>query len=108
MNQNLIDFLFKDLKHFVVQNPLIVNLIMEIDIGKKKHLSKMLKGAPDILDLELRLKLNRLRDDKIFNPDRNNNNNNNNNNLPPPLPSFSTKFWTKLIAATSTITDKFF
>ena len=106
MNQNLIDFLFKELKHFDVQNPLIGNLIMEIDIGKKKHLSKMLKGAPDILDLELRLKLNRLRDDEIFNPDRNNNNNN--NNLPPPLPSFSTKFCTKLIAATSTITDKFF
>ena len=34
-NQNPIELLFKDLKHFDAQNPVIVNLIKEIDVGKK-------------------------------------------------------------------------
>ena len=84
-NQNPKEFLFKDLKHFDTQDPVIGNLIKQIDIGKKKDLSKILKGTPDIIDLELRSRLNKLRDDETFNPDGNNNN----NNLPsPPAPSF--------------------
>ena len=92
--------MFEDLKYFDAQNPVIGNLIKKTDIGKKKDLSKTLKGALGIIDLELRLRLNRLRDDETFNPDSNNNNNNNNNNsdnnnnndnnhnlLPPPPPS---------------------
>ena len=39
-NQNPIEFLFKNLKHFDAQNSVISNLIKEIDIGKKKDLSK--------------------------------------------------------------------
>ena len=76
---------------------MIGNLIKEINVGKKKDLSKTLEGAPDIIDLELRSRLNRHLDDKTFNPDGSNNinnnnniNNHNNNNLPPPPPpSFS-------------------
>ena len=90
--QNSIEFLFKDLKHFDAQNPVIGNLIKEIDIGKKKDLSKILKGALDIIDIELRSRLNRYRDDETFNPDGNNINNN--NNLPPPPPP---KFFHKIL-----------
>ena len=88
----IIEFLFKDLKRFDEQNPVIGNLIKEIDIPEKKDLSKILKGAPDIIGLKLRSRLNRLRDDETFNPDGNNNNN---NNLlpPPPPPSFPPNFW---------------
>ena len=88
-NQNPIEFLFKHLKHFDAQNPVIGNLIKEIEIGKKKDLSKILKDAPNIIDLELRSRLNILRDDETFNPDGNNNNN---NNLPPPPPFFPPYF----------------
>ena len=56
-NESPIEFLFKNLKHFDAQNPVIGNLIKEIDIGKKKDLSKILKGAPGIIDLELMLRL---------------------------------------------------
>ena len=39
-NQNPMEFLFKNLKHFDAQNSVIGNLIKEIDIVKKKDLSK--------------------------------------------------------------------
>ena len=76
-----------------MQNLAIGNLIKEINIGKKKDLRKILKDAPDIIDLELSSRLNRLRNDETFNLDGNNNNNKNNDNnnnslLPPPSPSF--------------------
>ena len=61
-NQNPIEFWCKDLKHFHAQNPVIGNFIKEVDIGQKKDKSKILKGAPDIIDL--RSRLNRLRDDE--------------------------------------------
>ena len=68
------------------------------DVGRKKDLSKFLDKAPDIRDLGLRSRLNKLRDGKeFFNREgwgggwENNNNNNNNNDgniflLPPPSP----------------------
>ena len=87
---------------------MIGNLIKEINIGKKKVLSKILKSALDIIDLDLRLKLNKLRVDKTFNPDGNNNYNRNNHHLLSPSPFFPPNFLTRLIAATSTITKKFF
>ena len=65
---------------------MIGNLIKEIDVGKKEDLSKVLKGASDIIDLELRSRLNKLRDNETFNLDGSNNNN---NLLPlPPQPFF--------------------
>ena len=81
-NQNSIKLLFKDVKHFDAQNPLTGSLIREVDIGKKKGLSKFFDKAPDIRDLSLG-RLNKLRDgEEFFNrgDDNNNNNNNNNNN----------------------------
>ena len=53
-NQNPSELLFKDLKHFDTQNPVIGNLIREFDIGKKKALSKFLSQTPVVKDLELR------------------------------------------------------
>lgn len=75
-NQNPFESLFKDLEHFDKQNPVIENLIREIDIGKKKDLSKFLSKAPDFRDLEMQSSPNKLRS-------KNNNNNNNNNGFPP-------------------------
>ena len=83
------ELLFKDVKHFDTQNPVNGSLIGEIDIGRKKDLSKFLDKATDIRNLELRSRLNKLRDGReFFNRGDNNNNNNNNNGgnvfLPPP------------------------
>ena len=35
-NQNPIELLLKDVKHFDAQNPVIGSLIREVDIGKKR------------------------------------------------------------------------
>ena len=44
-------------------------------------MSKFLEKAPDIRDLEIRRRLNKLREnDELFNRGNDNNNNNNNNN----------------------------
>ena len=80
-NQNSFELLFKDLEHFDTKNPVIENLIREIDIGKKKDLSKFLSKAPDFRDLEMQSRPNKLRSkNDFFNKVDNNNNNNNNNN----------------------------
>ena len=47
-NQNPIQLLFKDVKHFNAQNPVIGSLIREVDNGRKKDQSKFLDKAPDI------------------------------------------------------------
>ena len=36
-NKNPIELLFKDVKHFDAQNPVIGSLIKEVDVGKKKR-----------------------------------------------------------------------
>ena len=77
------------MKHFDAQNPLIGSLIREVDIGKKKGLSKFLDKAPDIRDLSLCLDLiNSTMERNFFNRGDDNNDNNNNNDgndfLPPP------------------------
>ena len=97
-NQNPVELLFKDVKHFDAQNSVIGSLIREVDIGKKKDFSKFLDQAPDVRDLEIRENLNKLENNEFFNRandfakiplapnlsdfflDNNNNNNNNNNN----------------------------
>ena len=58
--------MFKDVKHFEAQNPIIGSLIKEVDIGKKKDLSKFLDKTPDIRDLEIRSRLNKLREKMNF------------------------------------------
>ena len=91
--------MFKDIKHLDAQNPVIGSLIREVDVCKKTNLIKFLDRAPNIKDLEIRSRLNRLSekkkeffnrgDDNNNNDNKNNNNNNNraeNNFLPPPPP----------------------
>ena len=86
-NQNPIELLFKDLKHFDKQNPVTGNLIPEVDIGKKKDLSKFLSHAPDVKDLELQSRLNKLRSrNEFFNSGDDNNINNFSFILPSPPP----------------------
>ena len=83
-NKIPIELLFKDVKHFDAQNPVIGSLIKEVDVGKKKDLSKFLHKAPDIRDLEIQSRLNNLSEKNEFF------NRGDNNNFflpnPPPLP----------------------
>lgn len=64
--QNPIKLLVKDLKYFDTQNPVIGNLIREVDIGKKEDLSKFLSQAPNAKDLELQSRLNNNNDNYLF------------------------------------------
>ena len=87
-NQNPIELLFKDIKHFDAQNPVIGSLIRKADIGKKKYLSKFLDKAPDFRELEICSRLNKLRErNDFFNNNNNNNHNNGGNNFLSILPS---------------------
>ena len=52
----------------------------EVNIGKKKDLSKFLDKAADIRDLAIKTRLEKLRDREEFLNNNNNNNNNNSNN----------------------------
>ena len=77
--QNPIELLFKDVKHFDAQTPVIGSWIQEVDIGRKKDLSKLLGKTPGINDSELRSRLNKFWNGREFF----------NNMLPPPsLPRF--------------------
>ena len=79
--QNPVEMLFKDLKHCDTQNSVIANLILEVDIGKKKDLSKFLSQAPDFKDLKLESRLDKLHSrNEFFNK------NNNYPFIPPPPP----------------------
>lgn len=78
--------LFKNLKHFDTQNPVIGNLVREVDMGKKQDLSKFLSQAPDVKDLELRSRLNNLRSRNEFFNGGDDNNNKNYTFIPPPPP----------------------
>ena len=77
----MIELLFNVVKHFDAQNPVIGSLIQEVDIRKKKGLSKFLAKAPNIRDLKVKSRLNKLREkDEFFNKGNDNNNHNSNNN----------------------------
>ena len=76
--------MFKDLKHSDTQNPVIGNLICEVDIGKKKDLSKFLSQAPDVKGLELQLMVNKLNSRNEFFDSGDDNNNY--PFIPPPPP----------------------
>ena len=68
------------------KNPVIGSLIREIDIAKKDTLSKLLAKAPNPKDIEIKNRLDRLRNFRNYGSNNNNNNNNNENDLPPPSP----------------------
>ena len=73
-NKNSIKLLLKDVKHFDAQNLVIGSLIKEVDVGKKKDSSKFLGKAPDIRDLEIQSRLNKLSEANEFFNRRDNNN----------------------------------
>ena len=77
-NQNPIKLLFKDVKHFNAQTPVIGFWIQEVDVGRKKDLSKFLDKTPGINGLELRSRLNKFSNGREFF------NSGDNNMLPPP------------------------
>ena len=62
---------------FDAQNPIIGNLLREIDVGEKYITSKLLKKAPNIKDVEIQSRL------KVL---KNRNDGDNNNLFPPPPP----------------------
>ena len=72
-NKNSIELLFKDVKHFDAENPVICSLIKEVDVVKKKDLSKFLDKATNIRDLEIQSRLNKLSEKNEFFNRRDNN-----------------------------------
>ena len=83
---NPIELVFKDILTFDAQNFVIGSLLKEMDIGKKYIFSKLISKASSVVDLEIKSRLQQLRD---YNNNLGNNNNNNNNDnflLPPPPP----------------------
>ena len=70
------------MKHFDAQNPRIGFLIKEVDISKKKDLSKFLDKALHVRDLEIQSRLNKLHDKNEFF-----NRGDGSNFFTPPLPS---------------------
>ena len=58
--------MFKDVKDFDAQNPVIGSLIIEVDIDKKKDLNKFLDKAHDVRDLEIQSRLNKLHKKRNF------------------------------------------
>ena len=72
-DKNPIELLFKDVKHFDVQKPEIDSLIKKVDVGKKKDSSKFSDIAPDIRDLKIQMRLNKLSEKNEFFNRRDNN-----------------------------------
>ena len=87
--QNPVELVFEDISSFDANNPVVVSLLKELDIGKKDVASELIKNAPGPpgVDFVIKDRLNKLKDRQEFE------NNNNNNNLstpssPPSPPSF--------------------
>ena len=59
--ENPLELLFKDVSNFDAQNPFIGSLLREIDVGKKDTLSNFLKKAPDINDVVVKHRFDRLK-----------------------------------------------
>ena len=80
--QNPLELVFKDISTFDGQNPIIGNLVKEIEIGKKDSVFELVKKAPNQLDIVLRSNLHdsRRHNDRLngkINDDDDNDNNNN-------------------------------
>ena len=73
--QNPIELVFKDISTFDAQNLVIGALLKEIDIGKKDIFSKIISKVPSIVDLDIKSRLQQLRD---YNNNLGNKNYNNN------------------------------
>ena len=69
--QSPLELFFKDISTFDAQNPIIGNLLREIEVGKKDITRKLLKKAPRLKDIEVESRLEALKkrndsDDKTF------------------------------------------
>ena len=73
--QHPLEFVFKDISTFDVQNSIIGSLLKEVDLAKKDTTISIIKKAPNVKEVEIKSCLQAL---------RNRNNNNDENNLPPP------------------------
>ena len=80
--KNPLELVFQDISTFDGGNPIIGNLVKEIEIGKKDTANELVKKAPNLLDIELHSKLhdlrtynNRLDGKKNYDDDDDNNNN---------------------------------
>ena len=90
--ENPLELLFKDVSNFDAQDPVIGYLLREIDVGKKDALSNFLKKAPNVNDVVLKHRFERLKKkDEPYNrgnddDDDDNNYNNDGGIGPPPSP----------------------
>ena len=78
-HENPLELVVKDVSKFDTQNTVIGSLIWEIDIGKKDVLNKLLAKAPNLKDIDIRSRLDSLRNS------RNNFDDGDESPLPPPL-----------------------
>ena len=74
--ENSLELLFKDVSNFDVQNPVIGSLLREIDLEKKQTSSSLISKAPNINDIILKQRFDRLkkRDERYNNGDDDDNN----------------------------------
>ena len=79
--QSPLELFFKDISTFDAQNPIIGNLLREIEVGKKDITRKLLKKAPSLKDIEVESRLEALKK-------RNDSDENNIFPPPPPLTNF--------------------
>ena len=83
-----LELLFKDVSNFDAQNPVIGSLLREIDVGKKDTLSNFLKKAPNVNDVVLKHRFERLKKkDESYNRGDNDGDDNNIDGGLGPLPS---------------------
>ena len=59
--ENPLELLFKEVSNFDAQNPVIGSLSREKDVGKKNTSSNFLKKAPNVNDVVLKHRLDRLK-----------------------------------------------
>ena len=59
--KNPLDLVFKDITTFDMPNPIIGSLLKERDIGKKDIASKLIKKAPNPVDIEIQSRLGALK-----------------------------------------------
>ena len=69
--ENPLELLFKDVSNFDAQNSVIGSLLCEIDLGKKQTSSGLISKAPNINDIILKQRFDRLkkRDEPYHNGD---------------------------------------
>ena len=63
--QKPLELVFKDISTFDAKNPIVGSSLRELDIGKKDVASTLIKKAPSTIDIDVRSRLNTLKENMI-------------------------------------------